>query len=46
MKKFIKTKIEELLSQEYCCCLEEINGKDTIYTINANVEQDIYVCLH
>lgn len=44
MKKFIK-KNEELLSQEYCC-LEEINGKDTIYTINANVEQDIYVCLH
>lgn len=39
MDRVIKSKIEKLLSKEYYCRLEELNGKETIYSINTNIEQ-------
>lgn len=35
----IKSKIEELLSKEFYCSSEELNGKATIYSVNFNAEQ-------
>lgn len=39
MKEIIKSKIEELLSEEYYCSLVELNGKETTYSVNTNMEQ-------
>ncbi|MCI8616531.1 GNAT family N-acetyltransferase [Parablautia intestinalis] len=39
MKEIIKQKIEELLSKEFYCSLEELNGKATVYSVNFNTKQ-------
>ncbi len=39
MKAIIKSKIEELLSKEYYCSLDELNGKSTVYSVNSNAKQ-------
>ena len=39
MKAIIKSKIEELLSKEYYCSLDELNGKSTVYSVNYNAKQ-------
>lgn len=39
MKEIIKSKIEELLSKEYYCSLSELNGRETVYSINTNAKQ-------
>ena len=39
MKAIIKSKIEELLSKEYYCSLDELNGKSTVYSVNFNAKQ-------
>ncbi len=39
MKVIIKEKMEELLSKEFYCSLDELNGKSTVYTINSNAKQ-------
>ncbi len=39
MKRIIKSKIEELLSKEFYCSPEELNGKATVYSVNSNAEQ-------
>ena len=39
MKELIKNKIEELLSKEFYCSLNELNEKATIYSINFNTKQ-------
>ena len=39
MKVIIKGKIEELLSKEFCCSLDELNGKSTVYSVNLNAKQ-------
>lgn len=38
-REFIKNKIEELVSEEFYCSLEDLNKKATIYTINLNTKQ-------
>lgn len=39
MKEIIKSKIEELLSKEYYCSLSELNGRETVYSINTNAKR-------
>ncbi|MBP3460056.1 MAG: GNAT family N-acetyltransferase [Lachnospiraceae bacterium] len=39
MKAIIKRKIEELLSKEFYCSSEELNGKSTVYSVNFNAKQ-------
>ena len=39
MKVIIKNKIEELLSKEFYCSSDELNGKSIVYTINFNAKQ-------
>ena len=39
MKELIKNKIEELLSKEFYCSLDELNEKATIYSVNFNAKQ-------
>ncbi len=39
MKVIIKSKIEELLSKEFYCNSEELNGKATVYSVNFKIEQ-------
>lgn len=39
MKVIIKNKIEELLSKEFYCSLDELNGKSTVYAVNFNAKQ-------
>lgn len=39
MKAIIKSKIEELLSKEFYCSSEELNGKATAYSVNFNAKQ-------
>ena len=39
MREMIKNKIEELLSKEFYCNLEELNGKATVYSVNLKTEQ-------
>lgn len=39
MKEIIKSKVEELLSKEFYCNSEELNGKATIYSVNFNAKQ-------
>lgn len=39
MKETIKNRIEKLLSEEYYCSLAELNGKNTIYSINTNAQK-------
>lgn len=39
MKAIITNKIEELLSKEFYCSLEELNGKETVYSVNFGAEQ-------
>ncbi len=39
MKVIIKSKVEELLSKEFYCNSEELNGKVTIYSVNFNAKQ-------
>ncbi len=39
MKEIIKNKIEELLSKEFYCSLEELNGNSTAYSVNFNTVQ-------
>ncbi len=39
MKVIIKSKIEELLSKEFYCTSEELNGKATVYSVNFNAKQ-------
>ena len=39
MKVIIKNKIEELLSKEFYCNSEELNGKATVYSVNFKTEQ-------
>lgn len=39
MKVIIKGEIEELLSKEFCCSLDELNGKSTVYSVNLNAKQ-------
>lgn len=36
MIEIIKGKIEELLSKNFCCSLEDLNGKSIVYTVNDN----------
>ena len=39
MKEIIRNKIEALLSSEFFCSLDELNGKETIYSVNINAER-------
>lgn len=39
MRDIIKNRIEVLLSKEFFCSLEELNGKETIYSVNTSAEQ-------
>ena len=39
MKVIIKNKIEELLSKEFYCSSDELNGKSTVYSVNFNANQ-------
>lgn len=39
MKMIIKKKMEELLSKEFYCSPNELNGKSTVYTVNFNAKQ-------
>ena len=39
MKVIIKKKMEEFLSKEFYCSLDELNGKSTVYTVNFNAKQ-------
>lgn len=39
MKVIIKNKIEELLSKEFYCSSDELNGKSTVYAVNFNAKQ-------
>lgn len=39
MIEIIKGKIEELLSKDYCCSLDDLNGKSIVYTVNGNKKQ-------
>jgi len=39
MKVIIRKKMEELLSKEFYCSPDELNGKSTVYTVNFNAEQ-------
>lgn len=39
MKEIIKNKIEELLSKEFYCNSEQLNGKAIVYSVNFNTEQ-------
>lgn len=39
MKVIIKSKIEELLSKDFYCSPEELNGNTTVYSVNHNAEQ-------
>lgn len=39
MKVMIKNKIEELLSREFYCTSEELNGKATVYSVNLRAKQ-------
>lgn len=39
MQEIIRNKIEELLSKEFYCSSEELNGKAVVYSINFNVKQ-------
>lgn len=38
-KVMMKSKIEELLSKEFYCSLEELNGKATVFSINIHTER-------
>ncbi len=37
--KIIKSRIEELLSKEFYCSSDELNGKSTVYSVNFNAKQ-------
>ena len=39
MKAIIKSKIEELLSKEFYCSVDELNGKSVVYSVNINVKK-------
>ena len=39
MKKQIQNKIEELLSKEFYCSVENLNEKNTIFSVNKNAQQ-------
>lgn len=39
LEQIIKNKVEKLLSKEYCCSLDELNGKETIYSVNIHVKR-------
>lgn len=39
MKIMIKSKIEELLSKEFYCGSDELNGRSTVYSVNLNAKQ-------
>ena len=39
MKVVIRSKIEELLSKEFYCSSDELNGKSTVYSVNFNAKQ-------
>lgn len=39
MKVIIKNKIEELLSKEFYCSQEELNGKSIVHSVNFNAKQ-------
>ena len=39
MKVIVKSKVEELLSKEFYCNSEELNGKEIIYSVNFNAKQ-------
>lgn len=39
MKETIRNKIEEFLSKEYYCSLQELNGKGTVYSVNLDTVQ-------
>lgn len=38
MKGIVKSKVEELLSKEFYCNSEELNGTATIYSVNFNAK--------
>ena len=39
MKEAIREKIEGLLSKEYYCSLEELNGKGTVFSVNSDIKK-------
>lgn len=39
MKEWIKNKTEEFLSKEFYCTLTELQGKETVYSVNPNTRQ-------
>lgn len=39
MKAIIKSKIEELLSKEFYCSADELNGKSVVYSVNFNAKK-------
>ncbi len=39
MKKQIQNKIQELLSKEFYCSVENLNEKNTIFSVNKNAQQ-------
>lgn len=39
MKEWIKNKTEEFLSKEFYCTLAELQGKETVYSVNPNTKQ-------
>lgn len=45
MDQIIKNKIENMLADEFCCTLEELNGKNTVYTIKPNTNKPFFKIL-
>lgn len=39
MKEIIMSRIEELLSKEFYCSPDDLNGKSTVYSVNSNTKQ-------
>lgn len=39
MKEIIRNRIETLLSKEFFCSLEELNGKEVVYSVNTDAEK-------
>ena len=39
MKAIIRSKIEKLLSKEFYCSADELNGKSVVYSVNINAKK-------
>lgn len=39
MNPIYKSKIEKMLSKEFCCTPAQLNGKGTVYTVKSHTEK-------